>query len=100
MSSRHAGAGFWPRIEKLLLAFGVTMLAFYSASCLYTMVASHIALTRFKTGLLASPVAATPGKEQFGTRKERLDFGLWSEKRIHAYQLTLAMNFDPAVAVL
>jgi sortase A len=94
----HVPACYLRRLEKLLLVIGITLLAVYGLSRLYSSAASHIALTRFRNGSL--PVRTDTFRKRAREGEEKLDFSLWSEKRIVAYREALAMNFDAPVAVL
>jgi sortase A len=86
-----------PRIERVLMALGLALLAVYVAvrtdgallarARILSFEASHksLSVTRGSTGLQdASPV----------------DFTLWSEKRIDSYKQSLVQRFDPPLALL
>jgi sortase A len=87
----------WLRnIERLLLIFGVLMLAFYLSARLHTTVLVNAELQRFRGQQPASandlrPVALT------GVNP---DFSLWSKRRIKDYQESLVAHFAPAIAIL
>jgi sortase A len=89
---------FIGRIERLLLILGLLLIAIYGAARMYRTVLSRAELKRFQD------VRA----EQFVKKAERfpldtrfkLDFSLWSEKRIAGYESSLAQYIDPPLAVL
>jgi sortase A len=96
MSTQGQPEMSWLRnIERLLLIFGVLMLAFYGAAHIHRAVLSNAELQRFKGQLVLGdeihPVALTNASP---------DFSLWSEKRIRDYQDSLAEHFAPAIAIL
>jgi sortase A len=84
-------------IERILLICGVTLLAVFLGFRIYSAMASRAEVKRFKD--LQAPQSA-----QLSSRSVdplfKLDFSLWSEKRIAAYQQSLTEKFDPALAVL
>jgi sortase A len=82
-------------LERLLLIFGLLMLAIYVAAQIHRSVLSDAELQRFKGQLVsagephrAAASGATP------------DFSLWSERRIKGYEESLAAHFEPAIAIL
>lgn len=89
---------FIEQIEKVLLICGLCLLMFFSGFHIYNAVVSHAELARFKN-LQAQKtpfqLSSVPINPSF-----KLDFSLWSEKRIAAYEQTLAAQFDPPLAVL
>jgi sortase A len=86
----------WLRtFERLLLIFGVLMLAFYLAARIHRSVLSNAELERFK-GQLAS--ANEP--RRLALTSATPDVTLWSKRRIKDYQESLAAHFAPAIAIL
>ncbi|SRR6266851_2206936 len=84
------------KLERLLLIFGVLMLALYVAAQIHHVVLSRAELQRFKSQRLASvgqpqPVALTSAIP---------NFSLWSEKRVKDYQESLAAHFAPSLGIL
>lgn len=86
------------KLEKLFLVIGIILLAVYGLSRLYTAGASQIALARFKNARLPATTGSVGNRVT--ESEEKLDFSLWSEKRIVAYRQALTMNFDSPLAVL
>ncbi len=84
------------KVELVLLAVGMSLLALYLAFRLYSVVSSRAALREF-----AEISSKTPsvGVQDPATR-ERVDFSLWSDKRRTAYQESLTAKTDGPVAVL
>ncbi len=84
------------KLEVALLAVGMSLLAMYMASRLYSVVTSRAALREF-----AEISSKTPriGIQDPATR-ERVDFTLWSDKRRAAYQESLTTKVDGPLAVL
>ena len=87
------------RAEKALLAIGLTLLAIWGAARFHRTVGSRAAITRFhaeNTSSLApnSSVALDP------VSSTRVDFRLWSNKRIEAYEDSLAKKTDVPLAIL
>ena len=87
------------RAEKALLAIGFTLLAIWGAARFHRTVGSRAAITRFhaeNTSSLApnSSVALDP------VSSTRVDFRLWSNKRIEAYEDSLAKKTDVPLAIL
>lgn len=89
---------FVKTIERFLLLCGLCLLMFFTGFRIYSAMASRAELARFKnlqaqkTPFQLSSVPINPSFT--------LDFSLWSEKRIAAYEQTLAAQFDPPLAVL
>lgn len=85
------------RVERLLLAVGLTFLAIWAATQIYRVVASRSAIARFNANSHSSdsstaaidPVSASP-----------VDFRLWSNKRIAAYKESLVQKTDLPLAIL
>lgn len=83
----------WLRhIERLLLIFGVLMLALYSAAQLHRIVLVNAELQS------QQPASADEGHELASTTNP--DFSLWAQQRIKEYQKSLASHFSPAIAIL
>jgi sortase A len=87
----------WLRnIERLLLIFGLLMLALYSTAGLHRTVLVNAELQRFKIQQSASVKEA----HLVPLTDANPDFSLWSERRIEGYRDSLAAQFAPAIAVL
>jgi sortase A len=83
------------RFERILLGFGLTFLAIWAVTQIHRVVASRSAIKRFQAGTTAAttvsidPIAGS-----------RVDFELWSPKRIAAYKESLAVKSEMPLALL
>jgi sortase A len=77
------------KVERVLLAVGLALLALWGAARFHTSMASRAALRRFKANVQAS-IGSEPG----------VDFALWSPQRITAYRDSLATKKDLPLAIL
>ena len=86
------------KIERLLLTVGLLLIAVYTAAYMHRTILSRAELKRFRNLQAEQPVDTAvrflPGA------RAKLDVSLWSEKRIAAYEQSLAEYFDPPLAVL
>ena len=89
---------FSRRTERLLLIVGGLLIAIYVAAYIHRTILSHAELRRFHDAQTRQPVG-TPVGVRAGTQVH-FDFSLWSEKRIAAYEHSLAEHIDPPLAVL
>lgn len=85
------------KIESLLLICGLCLLIVFAGFRIFSAVVSHAELTRFEN--LKTRQAPTP-PSLLANHSFKLNFSLWSEKRIAAYEQSLAKKFDPPLAVL
>lgn len=85
-------------IYRFLFAFGIVMLCVYGLGKLYRVIFSRAELTRFQQVRKAAAVSAS----DHWTPEEwiKVDFSLWSPKRITDYQESLAAKLNPPLAVL
>jgi sortase A len=85
------------RIDRLLLILGSLLIAIYVAGHVHSAILSRAELKRFRDVQSVQPVDMAlrllPGTS-------KLDVSLWSQKRIAAYEQSLAEYFDPPLAVL
>lgn len=87
----------WTRaLEWLLLAGGLLMIGVYLGSRVHRSVLSRAEVERFKDRVLVNE-ELNAGPEVVGKKP---DFSLWSDKRVKAYQESLASHFAPALALL
>jgi sortase A len=96
--TRHGegGMGWLGKLERLLLIFGVLMLALYAAAWIHRATLSDAELLRFKSRQLVSA-----GESQGAPLSvANPDISLWSKQRISGYRESLAAHFAPAIAVL
>ncbi len=84
------------KVERVLLLAGAALLALYALAQVHSLVVSRAALVRFKASQQTASITGREGQNP----SSRVDFSLWSEKRIRAYTDTLTKNFDPPLAVL
>lgn len=88
---------FMNKIERWLLICGLLLIAFFVAAFLHRAVLSRMELKRFHEIHSTQPVSTVKFVPDPGFK---LDFGLWSPKRIRGYEESLKEHFDPALAVL
>jgi sortase A len=87
----------WLRsLERLLLFFGMLMLAFYVAAGIHRAVLSNAEIQRFEDWRRATQDEPHEVTRESGTP----DFNLWSQQRIKDYQESLAARFAPPIAIL
>jgi sortase A len=84
------------KLERWLLILGILLIGFYVGARIHGVMLSRAEVQRFKSQLLPQSAQLT-GTGFEGTKP---DVSLWSEKRIHDYQESLASHFSPAVAIL
>jgi len=86
------------KIESLLLICGLCLLIVFVGFRIFSAAVSHGELTRFKN--LNTHQTPTQPPSLLANPLVKFDFSLWSEKRIAAYEQSLAQKFDPPLAVL
>jgi len=87
------------RAEKTLLTIGLTLLAIWGASRFHRTVASWAAITRFQAENATNP-ASNPSVTFDPISSTKVNFSLWSIKRIEAYEDSLAKKTDLPLAIL
>ena len=87
------------RSERFLLAIGLTLLVIWAGARFYRAVASHAAIGRFQAEDTTS-VAPNSSVTLDPISSSRIDFQLWSIKRIAAYQDSLTKKTDMPLAIL
>lgn len=87
------------RIEFLMLATGLTLLAVWGGAWTYRIVSSRAAVKRFEADQAQSlrVNSATVNDPASGSQ---VDFSLWSAKRLEAYKDSLVKKGDRPLAVL
>jgi sortase A len=87
------------RTERILLVVGLALMALWFAVRLHRIIGSEAAVARFESGNTANSAgngltrsALIPGAS--------VDFRLWSGKRISAYEESLGIEHDAALAIL
>lgn len=87
------------RTERILLFTGVTLIAFWGGARIYQSVASRAAIARFQAKVAGTPTQnLSPSVDP--AVGSRVDFRLWSTKRVAAYTESLAQKGDMPIAVL
>ena len=86
---------FLGTIQRILLISGVLLMGFYAGALLHREIMSRAPLRRFEH--LRS---ARVGQSEGMALNQKVDFTLWSEKRIAAYEESLLQHFDQPMAVL
>jgi sortase A len=84
------------RLERLLLVFGVLLLAVYTIARIQGAVLARAAMDRFKTETIAAE--ARSGSTTDAEAKP--DFSLWSQQRIKDYENSLAAHVSLPIAIL
>lgn len=88
-------------IELLLLALGVLGIAVYLLVRIHGAVLSQAALARFEALQSAPPTGQDRVSEKPASpQPQKIDFTLWSPKRIFGYQHALSQNLSLPLAVL
>ena len=87
------------RSERFLLAIGLTLLAIWAGARFYRAVASRAAIGRFQAEN-ATSVTPNPTVMLDPISSSRIDFQLWSTKRIAAYQDSLSKKTEMPLAIL
>jgi hypothetical protein len=87
------------RAEHIVLAIGLTLLAIWGAARFHRAFASRAAIARFEAEN-ATSVAQTPSIALDPILSSKIDFRLWSVKRIEAYEDSLTKKTDMPLAIL
>lgn len=87
------------RSERVLLASGLVLLAVWLGARLYGAFGSRNAIARFQTAD-ADNVSDDTSSSADHVLGSRVDFSLWSPKRITAYEDSLAKKTDLPIAIL
>jgi len=85
--------------ERLVLAAGLVLLGFWGVARLHHALASRAAITRFRAVESKALVEnLSPAIDpELGSK---VDFGLWSNKRVEAYEASLTQKKDLPIAIL
>jgi len=86
------------KVQWLLLIVGCVLIAIYATAHMYKIVMSRASLRRFED-IRAGRMTDRAGDSLDATAL-KVDFSLWSEKRIAAYERSLAQYTDPPLAIL
>jgi len=87
------------RVERIVLAIGLSLLTIWGGARFFRAVASRMAIERFHAESRAS-VASKPSVAVDPISSSKIDFSLWSTKRIDAYEDSLAKKTDSPLAIL
>jgi sortase A len=87
---------FLSRLERLLVVFGLLMLAIYLGVCTYTAISSRLTVESFKR----QPATSLHQKNTVTLTAAKPNFSLWSPKRIKDYEDSLITYFTPAIGIL
>jgi len=88
---------FLGRIQRFLLISGVLLIGLYLGARLHREVTSRAALKHFEQ---SRGQALDQSNGLAPTSAQKVDFSLWSEKRIAAYEESLLQHIDRPMAVL
>jgi sortase A len=87
------------RTERLLLAIGLTLLAFWVLARVHGSIASRHAIERFRADAVAGRGLSAPAWD--GSLPDSpVDFALWNPKRVIAYNESLSTKTDLPLAIL
>jgi len=86
------------RIGQLLFICGWLLVGIWVAAYIHGEIVSRVALKRFENVRMEKGVETVEALSQKPGLK--VDFGLWSKKRIARYEESLTQRFDPPLAVL
>jgi sortase A len=85
------------KLERILLFFGILLVSIYVANRAYSAIYSHASVQSFWAHQTSPPTVVEAQSIWHGGVP---DFRLWSQKRIRAYQTSLAANISPPLGVL
>jgi sortase A len=85
------------KLERILLFFGILLVSIYVANRAYSAIYSHASVQSFWAHQTSPPTVVEAQSIWHGGVP---DFRLWSQKRIRAYQTSLATNISPPLGVL
>jgi sortase A len=88
---------FWKNTERLLLIVGVLLIVICLAAYIHRTILFRAGLRHFQDNQSRRPGGIAT---DFSSAEARSDFGTWSEKRILAYENSLAEHVAPPLAVL
>ena len=85
--------------ERVFLAVGISLLVIVAGAMIHRAVSSRLALAEFDHNQAVLSKRTSPSGA-VATADEKLDFSLWSEKRIREYRASLSIMKDAPMAVL
>lgn len=86
------------RIQRLLLIFGLLLIAIYIAAYVHRTILSKAEVRRFEA--TRRQESAQPSRNWSPRTLFPVDFSLWSEKRVAAYRDSLIRDVDAPLALL
>lgn len=87
------------RAERILLGAGLALLSIWGAARFHSAVGSRAAITRFRAENTSTP-APNSSLAFDPVSSTRVDFRLWSNQRVEAYEDSLAKKTDLPLAIL
>jgi len=94
----------WIWTERLLLVFGLALLAVYGAARIDRIVGSRAALENFAALDTSAPTAGPDSEQEVGLSldidRPEVDFSLWDAHRVQAYKENVIGQSGAALAVL
>jgi sortase A len=87
------------RIEHALLAAGLMLLAIYSTVRIESIISSRAALRKFAARVSSASADSLPTNGK-NNSVPGIDFSLWDERRVQAYNESLRKDFGATLAVL
>src|SRR5215467_7411395 len=88
------------KIERLLIVLGALFLSCFLAARLYNVGGALFGRMLFETVHSAGPDDANDDTQDAEASTGAVDFRLWSEKRVRAFEESLAKHFTPPLALL
>jgi sortase A len=85
-------------IQRLLLIIGLLLIGIYVGAHIHRAIMSHAGVKRFED--LQAKRDAGKSENSLSASGLRVDFSLWSQKRIEEYEHSLTEHFDPPLAIL
>jgi sortase A len=88
---------FSRRIDSLLLAMGCFLLLAYFVATVFGFASAGLGIWSYRAHHPDGPSAGQANRDK---AHARVDFSLWSEKRVRAYKEALGLKVNPPVGVL
>jgi sortase A len=85
-------------IQRLSLIVGLMLLGIFAGAYIHQAIMSRVEVSRFKD--LEAKTHAEKAEVVLSASGLKVDFKLWAQKRIDAYEQSLAEHFDPPLAIL
>jgi sortase A len=88
------------KVERLLIVVGAVLLSAFFVARIYSVAGALLGRMLFETVHSAGPDDASDDTQEAEASAGGIDFRLWSEKRVRAFQESLAKHFTPPLALL